>query len=245
MQMLVPPNRTSNAIQEVSNETAQLFIGMLTHELRTQIAGICTASSILLEKDCTDKGFYLSCINSLSLNVLQVLNNMMASATLGCETLEIKPIITSIQLRKWLRSHIEQYETITASRSIKIKLLVRCKVPEYVNTDAVKLGQILRNLVDNALKAAPQGTNITLSVNVVEEGRILFEVIDHGEGIPADKVPLLFKPFQLLDLGYAGTGLGLYISKVYAELLGGDIKLVDTTKRGTTFLLSIKNQAHA
>lgn len=103
----------------------------------------------------------------------------------------------------------------------------------------------MRNLVDNALKAAPQGTNITLSVNVVEEGRILFEVIDHGEGIPADKVDLLFKPFQLLDLGYAGTGLGLYISKLYAESLGGDVTLADTTKLGTTFLLSIKNHVRA
>ncbi|WP_157310071.1 sensor histidine kinase [Chitinophaga tropicalis] len=118
-------------------------------------------------------------------------------------------------------------------------------MPQYINTDAVNLGQILRNLVDNALKAAPEGTNITLFVNVVEESRILFEVIDQGKGISPEKVHLLFKPFQLMDLGYAGTGLGLYISKLYAELLGGDIRLTDTGKRGTTFLLSIKNQANA
>lgn len=181
----------------------------------------------------------------MSLNVLQVLNNIMASATVGSGCLEIKPILTSIQIRKWLKSHIERYTTVTASRSIKIKLLVRCKVPQYINTDAVKLGQILRNLVDNALKASPHGSNITLFVNALGEGRILFEVIDQGQGISPDKVDLLFKPFQLMDLGYAGTGLGLYICKLYAELLGGDIKLTDTGKRGTTFLLSIKNQAYA
>lgn len=245
MQMLVPPNCIPNAIPEVSTETTRLFVGMLAHELRTQIAGICTASNILLEEDPSDRTFYLSCINSMSLNVLQVLNNMMASATIGCGTLDVKPILTNIQIRKWLKSHIEQYTVVAASRSIKIKLLVRCQVPQYINTDAVKLGQILRNLVDNALKAAPEGTNITLFVNVVEESRVLFEVIDQGKGIPQEKVHLLFKPFQLMDLGYAGTGLGLYISKLYAELLGGDVRLTDTGKRGTTFLLSIKNQANA
>lgn len=245
MQMLVPPNCTSDAIPEVNKETTQFFVGMLAHELRTQIAGICTASNILLEEESIDRTFYVSCINSMSLNVLQVLNNMMASATFGSGTLDIKPILTNIQIRKWLQSHIEQYMAVAASRSIKIKLLVRCKVPQYINTDAVKLGQILRNLVDNALKAAPLGSNITLFVNAVGESCILFEVVDQGKGIPPDKVDFLFKPFQLMDLGYAGTGLGLYISKLYAELLGGDVKLTDTGKRGTTFLLSIKNQAYA
>lgn len=108
----------------------QLFIGMLAHELRTQTAGICTGSNILLQEEPIDRTFYLSCINSMSLNVLQVLNNMMASAIVGSGSLDIKPILTNIQIRKWLKSHIEQYEGVTASRSIKIKLLVRCKVPE-------------------------------------------------------------------------------------------------------------------
>lgn len=103
----------------------------------------------------------------------------------------------------------------------------------------------MRNIVDNALKAAPLGSNITLFVNAVGESCILFEVVDQGKGILPDKVDLLFRPFQLMDAGYAGTGLGLYISKLYAELLGGDVKLTDTGKRGTTFLLSIKNQAYA
>lgn len=95
---MLMPNSTSSVSADTS--TMQHFIGMLAHELRTQIAGICTASNILLEEEPNDSAFYVSCINSMSLNVLQVLNNMMASATVGSGTLDIKPIVTNIQIRK-------------------------------------------------------------------------------------------------------------------------------------------------
>jgi signal transduction histidine kinase len=70
-------------------------------------------------------------------------------------------------------------------------------------------------------------------------------VSDQGRGIPTDKTHLLFQPFQLLDQGFAGTGLGLYISKLYATSLGGDIMLGSNDERGATFLLLISTQADA
>jgi signal transduction histidine kinase len=244
--MLIPSNPTKAAPQ-ANTETMQIFMGMLAHEMRTQIAGICTASNMLLqEKGSTkNKGFYLSYINSMSLNALHVLNNMMASTTIGVGKMEVKSMQTSIQIRKWLKSHIHQFDLITAPRSIKIKVSVRRAVPEYIITDAIKLGQILKNLIDNALKYAPTGTSISICLNLLSGNRLLFMVSDQGRGIPTDKTHLLFQPFQLLDQGFAGTGLGLYISKLYATSLGGDIMLGSNDERGATFLLLISTQADA
>ncbi|SFE67626.1 Signal transduction histidine kinase [Chitinophaga sp. CF118] len=245
--MLVATNPPSESIPQTDTETMQTFMGMLAHEMRTQIAGICTASNMLLqEKGSTkNKGFYLSYINSMSLNVLHVLNNMMASTTVVDGKLDIKPMQTSIHIRKWLKSHIHQYDLITASRSIKIKTMARRTVPEYITTDVIKLGQILKNLIDNALKSAPTGTSISIYLNALGGDRLLFMIADQGRGIPEDKTHLLFQPFQLLDQGLAGTGLGLYISKLYATSLGGDIMLGSNDERGTTFLLLIATQADA
>jgi signal transduction histidine kinase len=244
--MLMPSNPTKVATQ-ASTDTMQIFMGMLAHEMRTQIAGICTASNILLQekRNPKNKVFYLSYINSMGLDVLHVLNNMMASTTLDNVKLEVKSMQTSIQIRKWLKSHIHQYSLVTATRSIKIKLTIRRTVPEYITTDAVKLGQILRNLIDNALRYAPTGTIVSICINSLSDNRLLFMVSDQGCGIPVDKTHLLFQPFQQLDQGFAGTGLGLYISKLYATSLGGDIMLGSNDERGTTFLLLISTKADA
>jgi signal transduction histidine kinase len=245
--MLVVPNNPSKAILPAEIQTMELFMGMLAHEMQTQIAGICTASNMLLqEKDSSrNRSFYLSYINCMSTNVLHVLNNMMTTASFAGGKLEIKPMQTSIHIRKWLKSHINQYDLITSTRSIKIKTTVRRTVPKYITTDAIKLGQILKNLIDNALKCTPAGTCISIYLNPLGGNRLLFMVADQGKGIPADKTHLLFQPFQLLDLGFAGTGLGLYISKLYATSLGGDIMLGSNDERGTTFLFLITTKAEA
>lgn len=243
--MLIPHNPQS-VMPATSPETMQVFMGMLAHEMRTQIAGICTASNILLhEKESRkNKNFYLSHINSMSINVLHVLNNMMATNTVEGGKLAIKTLPTRIPIREWLKEQVQQYKLITAIRSVKIKINFRRNVPEYIMTDEVKLGQILKNLIDNALKFAPSDTSIFIYICCLR-GRLLFQISDCGQGIPTDKIPLLFKPFQSLDEGLGGTGLGLYISKLYAESLGGDLMLVKSDKSGTTFLFLIATQSQA
>ena len=225
-------------------EAMHRFMGMLAHEMRTQIAGICTASKMLLnEKDRrTDTEFYLSHINSMGINVLHVLNNMMATSNIQDGKLAIKMLSKRIQIRQWLKDQMHQYKLITATRSVKIKTNFRRTVPEYIITDEIKLGQIIKNPIDNALKFAPTGTDISIQISSLGESRLLFQISDHGEGIPTDKIPLLFEPFQSIDEGLGGMGLGLYISKLYAASLGGDLILANSGSKGTTFLFLINTQ---
>lgn len=225
-------------------ETMQRFMGMLAHEMRTQIAGICTASKMLLNEKESRKNtvFYLSHINSMSVNVLHVLNNMMATTTIGDGKLSTNIVSKRIQIRQWLKDQIQQYRLITATRSVKIKISLRRAVPDFIMTDEIKLGQILKNLIDNALKFAPSDSDVLIHISSLGETRLLFQISDHGKGIPADKIPFLFQPFQPIDEGLGGMGLGLYISKLYAISLGGDLMLAKSDKKGTTFLFLIDTQ---
>jgi signal transduction histidine kinase len=227
--------------------TMQTFMGMLAHEIKSYITGICTTSNLLLENKIMvrDRKFYLSNINSMSLNALHVLNNMMVSSLVNAGKLEIKAVLSTIHTRKWLKSHIHQHQKIANSRLINIKLTINRKVPEFFTTDVIKLAQILKNLMENAFKYSPLGSTIFIHVASLAENGLFFMVTDHGTGISSDKVHLLFQPFQSLDNGLAGTGLGLYISKLYAKALGGDLVLASNDENGTSFFLQIPNQLTA
>jgi signal transduction histidine kinase len=244
--MILPQSGPSGTNNPTDLQTMQKFMGMLAHEMRTQIAGICTASKMLLNEKESRKNtsFYLSHINCMSINVLHVLNNMMATSIIEDGKLSTKPISKRIQIRQWLKDLIHQYKVISDTRSVKIKTSFRRTVPEYIMTDDIKLGQVLKNLIDNALKFAPPVTNISIQIISLGESRLLFQITDYGEGIPMDKIPLLFQPFQSIDQGLGGMGLGLYISKLYAASLGGDLILANSDKKGTTFLFLIDTQCH-
>ncbi|UYQ92832.1 HAMP domain-containing histidine kinase [Chitinophaga horti] len=228
-------------------ETMKTFMGMLAHEMRTQVAGICTASTILLEERGSGKRLqqYLSHIKYSGEDLLHVLDNMMATATVGNGNLDITLKDTRVQLREWLKLHLRQYNLITAVRDIKLKTVVHRSVPEYITTDVIKLGQVLKNLIDNAIKHSPPNSYISITIHPLGDNRLLFQVTDQGVGIPEDKIHLLFQPFRQLDNGLAGTGLGLYISKLYATSLGGDVMIGSNHNSGTTFLLLITHKTDA
>ncbi len=184
-------------------ETMKIFMGMLAHEMRTQVAGICTASTILLEERGTGKRVqqYLSHIKYSGEDLLHVLDNMMATATVGNGNLDITLKYTRVQLREWLKFHLRQYNLITAVRDIKLKTVVHRSVTEYITTDVIKLGQVLKNLIDNAIKHSPSNSQISIVVHPLGDNRLIFQVTDQGVGIPEDKTHLLFSPSSKLITG--------------------------------------------
>lgn len=230
----------------VDIKTINLFLGMLAHEMRSQISSIYTISNMLLheKRGAENCSYYLSYINSLSSNVLHVLNNMVATTDIDSAGIKLKANRSNIKIREWLRSHVRQYDLTTVGKDIKIRLRIERNVPMYITSDAVKLGQILRNLVANALKYAPDGTSVYIDLSSEQKKHLSIHVTNKGSIIPADKAHLLFRPFQVLDQGMAGMGLGLYVSKLYAATLGGDLVLGNNTK-GTTFSFLLSAALHS
>ena len=125
-----------------------------------------------------------------------------------------------------------------ASRAIRVEFAGRIRIradPELVET-------ILGNLVSNAVKYSPDGSDVTITVRE-EPGWVAVDVTDHGEGIPDEDLPKLFQPFgrlpQVIAAGIPGTGLGLHLSQGLAEAQGGEIEVRSHPGEGSTFTLRL------
>jgi signal transduction histidine kinase len=112
-----------------------------------------------------------------------------------------------------------------------------------VRADAVRLRQVLLNLLANAVKFTPAGGAVTLSAEVEPPGDLVLRVADTGIGMPPEDIPRAFEPFTQLDNSlsrrFQGSGLGLYLSRALAEAQGAELTLESAPGAGTTAVLRI------
>jgi signal transduction histidine kinase len=132
-------------------------------------------------------------------------------------------------------------EPLATQKGLAFSLRIDPSVPRFV-TDPDKARQILINLAGNAVKFTEHGA-VDVAVEACPGGDIRFTVADTGVGIDESDLPRLFQPFTQLDTGltrrYGGTGLGLYISRRLAELLGGYIEVESHVGQGSRFSLML------
>jgi CheY-like chemotaxis protein len=133
------------------------------------------------------------------------------------------------------------FEPIAREKNLELIMNIEKEVPGMIESDRLRIEQILRNLLSNALKFTRKG-KVELHMTR-DRSNIIFNVKDTGIGIPEDKLQTVFEAFQQADGStrrkYGGTGLGLSISRELAKLLGGEILLVSKEGEGSTFSLSI------
>jgi signal transduction histidine kinase/CheY-like chemotaxis protein len=231
----------ANALQEAS-EVKSRFLSYMSHEFRTPLNSINSLSRLLLdrvdgplspeqEKQVT---FIRRCADTLT----EMVNDLLDLAKIEAGMFEVHP------------SHWEPHELLAAMRGIFRPLVTSPSVALLVDapedlpslyTDEGKAGQILRNLVSNAIKFTEAGT-----IRVTAEdcqGRITFTVADTGIGISPEHHEHVFEEFSQVQSAIQkkvrGTGLGLPLSRRLAELLGGELTLESELGRGATFRLTI------
>jgi PAS domain S-box-containing protein len=214
------------------------FVATVSHELRTPLASVYGAALTLqehftrLEKRPRDRLLHLIVEQSNRLSA--IIDDILLASRLDRGRLNLER--ERFEAGQVARTVVEAAQ-VQAPEGIVIELAVPPSLPDATG-DPDKVGQVLVNLVQNAVKYSPGGGRVEVAVDQFRD-HIRFEVRDQGLGIPLDEQERIFKKFYRLDpnltRGIGGTGLGLYICHELVRRMGGDIRVVSAPDRGSTF----------
>lgn len=231
--------KAKNAAESANHEKS-VFLANMSHEIRTPINAIVGYSQILSrEVEFSDSHKrYLDSIILSARHLLSVVSGVLDLSKIEAGHMDL------VEATFNLGEMFESVEAIARNRLGDLVILETsypAGLPRYLSSDEPKLRQILVNLLTNAIKFTEKG-RVKLAVELIEvpEYRLAVTVTDTGCGIARDDVQHVFAPFVQIDPEISeGTGLGLTISKKFANLLGGDITLKSSVGEGSEFKLEI------
>lgn len=232
-------------------EARTRFLSHMTHEIRTPLNGVFGMTDLLLRGDLNEKQHHqVRTIRRSCDSLLVIVNDVLDLAKIEAGALSLEE--RAFDLSELIDGILGPFESEAARRRLELRTEVEDALPRGVVADSTRLGQVLNNLVANALKFTQQGS-VTLAVRREgeavesdlgrEEIELLFEVRDTGVGIPESNRDRLFQAFSQAGMStareYGGTGLGLAISRLLVEQMGGRIWFESEEGRGTTFFFTI------
>lgn len=213
------------------------FIGIAAHDLRNPVISIRGFSELLLKNKSAlteEQREFISIIHSTSDNMLALLNDLLDLSQIESGKLDIKK--TSGSLKKVIEERIRLHKLQADQKRTAINMDLK-KLPDF-DFDEQRISQAVDNLLTNAIKFSPPGTNINLTLRK-DNGAAIFSVCDEGPGIPVEEQHMLFNEFQRLSIrptgGESSTGLGLAIAKKIVEAHGGHIEFESHVGRGSIF----------
>lgn len=244
--------RSRRLLLEVQRSAMELrarseFFALVSHEIRTPLNTLVGFSSLV--RTTTDPGKirqYHRILEQASRSLLVLVNNILDMSKIKAQRMELET--EPFSLRQLVSSLVEQYAALAEEKKLAFPVVVADQVPDWVCSDPVRLRQILANLLANAVKFTEQGS-VSFTVSLVdrcgEQGvaRVCFAVRDSGIGIPTDKLPSLFQPFQQADPSisrrFGGTGLGLTIVHHLVGKMQGTLKVDSRQGEGSCFTVTL------
>jgi len=225
-----------------SKQTLEL-VSFLTHELKTPLTAIITSAGLLAEELALSpddpKTKLLSNILASAHNLEGRTSELLELAKLEAEGFRLE--LESTDISPIVYDVVEQLSSIVRSRKQSLTLALAPNLPKIMG-DALRIEQILANLLSNATKFTPQGGSISLSVNQ-HNGYIVVEVQDSGPSIPVEEQHRVFQPYYRLkgeEKEYIpGAGLGLALCKHLVELHGGRIWVESEQGKRNTFVFTL------
>ncbi|MCO6059909.1 response regulator [Pseudomonas sp. MOB-449] len=234
----------------LANRYKSEFLANMSHELRTPLNSILILSDQLRQNmagNLTEKQTrHADIVHRAGNDLLQLINDVLDLAKVEAGRMQLK--LEPLNVQDMLAELDASLRPMAEIKGLRLSTHVQAGVPRVIHSDRVRLHQILRNLLSNALKFTEQG-DVELSVEldpaaVTDEREVLrFAVRDTGIGIPEDQHDRIFQAFQQIDGStsrrFGGTGLGLAITRQLVLALDGDIRLESVPGRGSRFIVQL------
>ncbi len=237
--------RRAKELAEESTALKSNFLANMSHEIRTPMNAIIGMSHLALKSGLSPRQHdYVSKIQQAGQHLLGVINDILDFSKIeaGKLVVERQPFL----LDRMLESVSDVVGYKAGAKGLELVCDVAADVPPNLVGDALRLGQILINFANNAIKFTESG-EISIAVRLLasagQQVRLRFEVRDTGIGLTEEQMGRLFQSFQQADTSttrrYGGTGLGLAICKSLAELMGGEVGVESRFGKGSTFWVAV------
>jgi PAS domain S-box-containing protein len=236
----------SKAAAEQASAAKSHFLANMSHEIRTPMNAILGFTDVLrrgLATDAADAQRYLDTIHTSGEHLLGLINDILDLSKVESGKLEIEQTeVSAVQL---VADVLTVLSVRAEEKNLRLSFAIEGRIPPSIHSDSTRLRQILTNLVGNAIKFTETGgVSIGLRHDVFDgESNLVFDVRDTGVGIPDESLARIFDPFTQADSSvtrkFGGTGLGLTISRRFAQALGGDIAVSSQLGEGSVFSVRI------
>jgi PAS domain S-box-containing protein len=224
------------------------FLATMSHEIRTPMNGVIGMADLLSEtKLSRDQKLYSDTIRSSAQALLTIINDILDLSKLDAQKMSLSPV--DFDLRSCLQDTVNLLQPQAKLKGLDLELIEASPLPDKVCADDGRIRQVLVNLIGNAVKFTDHGrVTVRLGVEPKQDAFLLTVAVqDTGIGIPQDKLAGVFERFAQADAAttrrFGGTGLGLTISRLLVEAMGGEISVTSEDGLGSCFTVQMMVKA--
>ncbi|HEY0956741.1 MAG TPA: ATP-binding protein, partial [Roseateles sp.] len=228
-------------LAEARSRAKTELLAQVSHEMRTPMNAVLGFSDILARSPLRpEQAHYVEVLGHAGRQVFALINDLLDNARIESGRLELAA--HPFNLVDLVELQLELLRERAQNQGLWLRVFARTEATGWVLGDAQRVGQIVANLVGNAIKFTRQG-GVTVELARDDEGRVLLSVQDTGIGIAPERLEHIFQPFEQADPSIArefgGTGLGLSITRSLARLMGGDVRVQSRPGEGSRFEVSL------
>ena len=226
------------------------FLANMSHDIRTPMNGVMGFTELLMMSDLgPHQRRYAERIQASGETMMQLLNDILDLSKIQSGKLEL--VEGRLEIRKEIAACLAMFEATAANKNLSLAMDVDPSLPAAMQSDPLRVRQVLLNLIGNALKFTPKGS-VTVLARHLRTGasdRLVIEVRDTGIGISEDALQRIFNQYEQAERAtqktFGGTGLGLAISRQLVEMMGGTVTVTSQKGVGTSFVVTLPLVAYA